>query len=354
LHQLVEERPDVHFVLQHHDLYWEGPNARNFHTPYPEIADLIARTTCPDRPNTTHVLINPIAASALRERRGIEGVVIPDGFDFDRDVTIIDEATLRSRLEVLTGNPAPIGPDDLVVAMPARVAINKAIELAIQFVSGLEARRAELEDVPGGLGARRRRLTASDRIVLLLPQGEDLDENRRYFDRLVAYAANRGISLAYGGNVVVPDRRWTPGDREHFPFYSTYQAIDLVCYPPEHEGFGNQAIEAVWAKRPLAVLEYPVFEAFVRSHIPHYISLGSVAALGRLQEFGGLHLLTEDILERALDAAIAVLKDHDLERSWVEENAISLRRFCGIDTVSEQYVALYDAARRMLPEHGHS
>jgi mannosylglucosylglycerate synthase len=354
LHQLVEERPDVHFVLQHHDLYWEGPNARNFHTPYPEIADLIDRTTCPDRPNTTHVLINPIAASALRERRGIEGVVIPDGFDFDRDVTIIDEATLRSRLEVLTGNPAPIGPDDLVVAMPARVAINKAIELAIQFVSGLEARRAELEDVPGGLGARRRRLTASDRIVLLLPQGEDLDENRDYFDRLVAYAAHRGISLAYGGNVVVPDRRFTPGDREHFPFYSTYQAIDLVCYPPEHEGFGNQAIEAVWAKRPLAVLEYPVFEAFVRPHIPHYISLGSVAALGRLQEFGGLHLLTEDILERALDAAIAVLKDHDLERSWVEENAISLRRFCGIDTVSEQYVALYDAARRMLPEHGHS
>jgi hypothetical protein len=353
-HQLVEERPDVQFVLQHHDLYWEGPNARNFDTPHQEIADLIARITCPDRPNTTHVLINPIAASALRERKGIEGVVIPDGFDFDRDVTIIDEATFRNRLEVLTGNRAHVGPDDLVVAMPARVAINKAIELAIQFVAGLEARRAEIEDAPGGLGAGARRLTATGKIVLLLPQGEDLDENRDYFERLVAYAAYMGVTLAYGGNVVVPDRRFTPADREHFPFYSTYQAIDLVCYTPEHEGFGNQAIEAVWAKRPLALLEYPVFEVFVRTHVPHYISLGNVGGLGRLEEFGGLHLLREDVLQRALDAAIAVLKDHALERHWVEENAISLRHFCGIDTVCEQYVALYDAARGMLPEHGRS
>ncbi len=348
--QLVEGRPDLHFVLQHHDLYWEGPNARNFHTPYPEIADLIARITCPGRANTTHVLINPIAARALRERRGIEGVVIPDGFDFDRDVTVIDEPAFRSRLEVLTGNRTPVGPDDLVVAMPARVAINKAIELAIQLVAGLEGRRAELEDVPGGLGAHGRRLPATGKVVLLLPQGEDLDENRDYFERLVAYAGHLGVTLAYGGNVVVPDRRFTPGDREHYPFYSTYQAIDLVCYPPEHEGFGNQAIEAVWAKLPLAVLEYPVFEAFLRDHIPHYISLGNVAGLERLHEFGGLHLLREDVLQRALDAAVGVLTDHELERHWVEENATSLRRFCGIDTVCEQYIALYDQARRTLPE----
>lgn len=353
-HQLVEARPDIHFVLQHHDLYWEGPNAGNFQTPHPELADLIARITCPDRANTTHVLINPVAASALRERRGIEGMVIPDGFDFDRDVTPIDEVAFRSRLEVLTGTRTPIGPDDLVVAMPARVAINKAIELAIQFVAGLEARRAELEDAPGGLGARGRQLTATGKVVLLLPQGEDLDESRDYFERLLAYAARMGVTVAYGGNVVVPDRKFKPGDREHYPFYSIYQAIDLVCYSPEHEGFGNQAIEAVWAKRPLAVLEYPVFEAFVRAHVPHYISLGNVAGLGRLEEFGGLHLLREDVLQRALDAAIAVLKDHDLERRWVEENAISLRRFCGIDTVCEQYVALYDAACRLLPEHGDS
>ena len=97
-------RTDLFFLLQHHDLYWEGPNARNFDSPFPEVADLIASSSCPDRANTTHVLINPIAAQALRERKAIHGTVIPDGFDFDRQVTPLDEQVFRERLEVLSGD----------------------------------------------------------------------------------------------------------------------------------------------------------------------------------------------------------------------------------------------------------
>ncbi|MBV9132322.1 MAG: hypothetical protein JO318_06470, partial [Chloroflexi bacterium] len=129
-YQLILERSDIFFLLQHHDLYWEGPNARNFQSPYLEFADLITRITCPERANVTHVLINPIAAQALYERKGIQGVVIPDGFDFDRVVMNLDERAFRSRLETLTGDMSAVTPDDVVVAMPARVAINKAIELA--------------------------------------------------------------------------------------------------------------------------------------------------------------------------------------------------------------------------------
>ena len=340
-YRLATDRPDIGFLMQHHDFYWEGPNARSFQTPYPEVTHLMDRIMCPSLPNARHVLINPIAAEALRAKRGIEGTVIPDGFDFDRDVAIIDESAFRSRLEVLVGDSSPVSPDDLVVAMPARVAINKSIELAIQFVAGLERKRAALEDAAEGLGLKRRKFTADSRIVLLLPQGEDLDENRDYFERLQAYARHTRITLAYGGNIVVPDRRFQYGDPDHYPFYSTYQAVDLVCYPPEHEGFGNQAIEAVWAKRPLAVLEYPVFKRFVRDHVPHYISLGDTEQLGRLEGFGGLHKLRPDILEEAVNAAIAVLKDHDVERRWTEENFRVLRTFCGIDTVAAEYIRLY-------------
>jgi mannosylglucosylglycerate synthase len=347
--RLVVDRPDLFFLLQHHDLYWEGPNARNFDTPFPTVADLIAGVTCPNRANVAHVLINPIAAEALAKRRGILGTVVPDGFDFDREVVALDEPNFRSRLEILSGDTAPITRDDLVVAMPARVAINKAIELAIQFVAGLETRRTELEDVPGGLGARRRMLTSTGKIVLLLPQGEDLEENLDYFNRLIAYAKHLCVTLAYGGKIVIPDRKFTPGDPDHFPFYSTYQAVDLVCYPPEHEGFGNQAIETVWAKLPLAVLEYPVFKAFVRDHIPHHISLGDAAALHQLPEFGGLHQLPNDVLGHALDKAVTILRDHEMETLWTDQNFVSLRAFCGIDTVCQQYIQLYQQGLKDLP-----
>jgi len=341
LYSLATDRHDIGFLMQHHDFYWEGPNAKNFQTPYQKITALMDRIMCPSLPNARHVLINPIAADALRAKRGIEGTVVPDGFDFDRDVTVIDELAFRGQLEILAGESRPIDDDDLLVVMPARVAINKAIELAIQLVAGMERARAALGHAPDGLGMKRRKFAKSSRIVLLLPQGEDLDENRDYFERLQAYARSLGVTLAYGGNIVVPDRRYQPGDPDHYPFYSTYQAVDLVCYPPEHEGFGNQAIEAVWAKRPLAVLEYPVFKRFVGDHIPHYISLGDTTQLARMHEFGGLHQLRPGILDKAVKGAVAVLTDHDLERRWTEENFRTLRAFCDLDIVAARYIGLY-------------
>ena len=340
LFDLATTRPDLGFLMQHHDIYWEGPNSKNFVSPYQQINDLMDRIMCPLLPNTRHVLINPIAAEALLARKGVVGTVIPDGFDFDRDVPVIDELAFRNELEILVGDSRPVDADDLVVAMPARIAINKAIELAIQFVAALSLERTALENAPGGVG-QNRRFTTSSNIVLLLPQGEDLEDNRPYFERLLSYAEHRGIKLAYGGNIVVPDQRFQGGDPDHYPFYGTYRAVDLVCYPPEHEGFGNQAIETVWARRPLAVLEYPVFKRFVRYHIPHYIPLGDPDQLARMTEFGGLYQLPHDILEAAVNRAVTVLADHDLERRWTTENFNALRAFCGMDAVAPQYIRLY-------------
>ena len=343
IYDLARARPDIGFLLQHHDLYWEGPNARNFDTPYAAVQRLLDEIMCPDLPNARHVLINPIAAEALLRRRGIIGSVIPDGFDFGRPVPTIDEPAFRRRLDVLTGGPGPIRGDDLIVSMPARVAINKAIELAIQFVAGLERARAGLEDAPDGLGSNRRRFTADGRVVLLLPQGEDLDDNRPYFDRLLSYARHLGITLAYAGGFVVPDRRFEAGDTHHVPFYGTYRAADLVCYSPEHEGFGNQAIETVWALRPLVVLEYPVFERFVRDHIPRYISLGNTEQLQRLDEFGGLYRLADAQLASAVTSAVALLRDHAAERTWVDEDFTALSAFCDSGTIAARYIGLYES-----------
>jgi mannosylglucosylglycerate synthase len=341
LYDLATERPDLGFLMQHHDIYWEGPNARNFLTPYQQVNDMMDRIMCPSLPNARHVLINPLAAEALRARKGIVGTVVPDGFDFDRDVPVIDEVGFRNRLQILVGDPRPVGAEDLVVAMPARIAINKAIELAIQFVAALDVERIALESAPDGLGRNRRRFGSANSIVLVLPQGEDLEDNRPYLERLLSYARQLRIKLAYGGDIVVPDRRFQADDPDHYPFYGTYRAVDLVCYPPEHEGFGNQAIETVWAKRPLAVLEYPVFKRFVRDHIPNYISLGNTEQLQRMEEFGGLYHLRHDILARAVTQAIAVLTDHDLQTRWTEEDFTALRAFCGMDTVAAEYIRLY-------------
>ncbi|MBV8529111.1 MAG: hypothetical protein JOZ75_12415 [Candidatus Dormibacteraeota bacterium] len=346
IYEIARERPNLGFLLQHHDLYWEGPNARSFETRDHAVRELMDEIMCPRLPNAVHVLINPIAADALENRFGIAGTVMPDAFDFERELPVIDEPAFRRRLEVLTGGPGPIRGEDLVVSMPARVAINKAIELSMQFVAGLDRARAQLEDAPDGLGSQRRRFTRNSRVVLLLPQGEDLEDNRAYLDRLLDYARHLHITVAYAGGFVVPDRRMQPGDTAHVPFYGTYRAADLVCYSPEHEGFGNQAIETVWARRPLVVLEYPVFKRFVRDHIPHYVSLGGTEELERIHEFGGLHRLSDVHVARAVSDAITVLRDHELERRDVDANFHALRSFCDAGIISARYIELYESLMR--------
>jgi hypothetical protein len=51
LYNLAVEWSDIGFVMQHHDIYWEGPNAKNFLTPHQQINDLMDRIMCPALPN---------------------------------------------------------------------------------------------------------------------------------------------------------------------------------------------------------------------------------------------------------------------------------------------------------------
>ncbi len=78
LFNLANERRDIGFLMQHHDIYWEGPNAKSFLTPYQQVREMMDRIMCPSLPNASHVLINPLAAEALRAKKGIVGTIVPD------------------------------------------------------------------------------------------------------------------------------------------------------------------------------------------------------------------------------------------------------------------------------------
>lgn len=349
-HGLASERPDLPFVFQHHDIYWEGPNAATFDTPFPAVRALIDRVICPDLPNVVHSLINPAAADALATRKGLSGLVVPDGFDFNRSVPRIDTTEFRRNLEILAGDHSrPVNDGDLVVAMPARVAINKAIELSIQFVAALQRHRDLLEAAPDGLGRHRRQFGSDSRIVLVLPQGEDIAECAEYLSRLISYANQLGVTVAYGGSIVDPDKKYT-GAAGRYPFYATYQAMDFVAYMPEHEGFGNQLIETVWAHVPFVLLEYDVFREMIADHLPHYISAGTVDELERTADRGLLHV-ADARMDRAAVEAIGVLTDHALEERRAAANDAALRAFCGIDRVASIYLSLYEEVRLRTARH---
>ncbi len=262
-------------------------------------------------------------------------MVIPNGFDFDREVVRLDERVFRARLESLSGDTSPITLDDLVVAMPARVAMNKAIELGIDSSPASKpapgsgtTRLTDWESI----GASWGRLAKSSCYCPRAKISRTIAPTSIGSSRTHRTSASRWRTVATSR---CRNPKFTSGDTDHFPSTARIRRWIWCAIRRKHEGFGNQAIETVWAKLPLAVLEYPVFKELVRFHIPHYISLGDVAGLRRLDRFGGLHQLSPDILGRAVENAVDVLKNHALEAEWVDENAVTLRAFCGIDTVCD-------------------
>lgn len=335
-YNLAKGRPDIRFIFQHHDSMWEGPAAQKYITPYQKINELMDEIIIPDLPNVTHVVINPISARTVYKKRGITPYVIPDGFDFDRKPPSLtngrwqeEDRAFHERFGIAEG--------DLVVGMMTRIAINKNVEAAIQFVRALEDKLKSTGSVLS-LGEHHRPFGSDNRVVLLIVQKEDINDSSAYYERLTAYAASLGVELKMIGDSVVADHA-ANGDAR-IPFYHVYPHVDLVVYPSEFENFGNQAVEAVWAKRPIVLFEYPVFFEYIRPHLLHYVSLGDHRTLSRSEE-RDLNVVDDNVIDRAAGETIALLTDPDRIQTETEENVRSLRALCDLSVVGKQFLALY-------------
>lgn len=330
VYELIQEMPGLLFVLHHHDLSWEGPAAAHFNPPqeHSAIRALAEEVITPNFSNTRHIVINSIAAEALKKEKQVEAEIIPDGFNFDRQLIPIDQQKFREGLG-LTEN-------DLLVGMMTRVRINKSIELAIEIVAKLQECRQSFENASNGIGLNNRKFNQYSQIVLVIPQGKDLDTV--YFAQLEAYAKNLGVNLRFIGEQVVSDTAYEVGC-EKYPFYSTYQAMDLILYPPVHEGFGNQAIEAAWAKILLAMMGYPVAIRDIFPSNPAIISLGTPEQLEYTTE--GLFAFKLEVIDQAIKEMIEVLTDSERLEAMIEENYHVFRDLCDIGNISQRYEEIY-------------
>lgn len=328
-HDLIVERQDLQFVLYHHDLNWEGPRAAKFMTGYRKIGQLAEEVMTPNLPNTTHVVINSLASEQLRIRKGIRAAVIPDGFNFEKKTIPIDEEAFLSDFGFRK--------DDLLVGMMARVRPHKAIQMALQFVHALEGRRDILEANTNGVGLMQKDFGPESRIFLVLSQSQDLDEE--YFREINRMAKKMGVRLRFIGDRVVSDRRYT-GQKGVYPFYSVYQPMDLIVHPSIHEGFGNQAVEAAWAKKPLVMHAYPVAEADILPRVTSVISLGNNRDLIKLGGTG-MMILRDEVIQMAAQQAIEVLLNHDFERTLTQKAYHEFKELCDINKIIDRCYRIY-------------
>lgn len=209
-----------------HDLYWERPRFLGS-----DIGPFLDQFFPPDLPGLSHATINSLAQAALKQRRRIDSLVIPNVFDFHTPPPGIDDYNADFRQAI------GLTPDDWLILQPTRVISRKGIELAIELVQQLNDPRAKL--------------------IITHAAG---DEGMAYLHELEALAEAKNVDLRYVADQVDDQRRLENG-KKIYSLWDAYPHANLVTYPSFIEGFGNALLETIYFKLPALVNRYPVYAA---------------------------------------------------------------------------------------------
>ncbi len=306
-------------LAHNHDFYWERTDgvALTCGT----ALEVVQKYIPPHDPLVRHVVINSLGQRQMWERLGVDAVVIPNVFDFDappwrRDAYNRD---LRARIGLKE--------NDLLILQATRIVARKGIEMAVDFVRALDtpARRARLKQ--RGLYDGRR-FDDDSRIVLVLA-GYAGDDQVGYTARLKAKVARSGIDALFIEDVV-SSRRETHDGQKRYSLWDTYVHADFVTYPSLWEGWGNQLLEALRAKLPVMIFEYPVYRADIRDKGFRLVSLGDETSG---HDADGLVTIAPERIEAAADQAVELLTDARLRREVVEHNFALAQRYYSLEAL---------------------
>jgi glycosyltransferase involved in cell wall biosynthesis len=116
---------------------------------------------------------------------------------------------------------------------------------------------------------------------------------------------------------------------------------DFVTYPSLWEGWGNQLLEAIRAKTPILLFEYPVYTADIAKADFRIVSLGSQIE-GR--DGQGLVTVSHEVINAAADQALEYLWNPHARSAVVEHNFKQAQSFYNLDALKKYLEPLIDEA----------
>lgn len=303
----VRREFDIPALAHNHDFFWERRDGVSLTC---DAAIELAQKYLPPRgPKITHVVINSLAQKELLTRKGIVSTVVPNVFDFDASPWEKDDYNVDFRERI------GLKENDILILQATRIVSRKGIELAIDFVKALNSpsRRAKLQAHSLYNGQK---FTQDSRIVLVLAGYDGDDMSGRYIRRLKEKAQREGVDMIHIEDLVDYDRQTRHG-KKIYSLWDTYVFADFVTYPSLWEGWGNQFLEALRARLPIVLFEYPVYQKDIESKGFKIVSLG--ADIQGVDQ-AGLVQVSPEVIERAADEAVVLLTDRQFRHKTVEHN----------------------------------
>jgi glycosyltransferase involved in cell wall biosynthesis len=286
--------------------------AKTLENYYPPVGDKISQ-----------VVINKIAQADLFKRKGLESTVVPNVFDFHAEEWKHDDfnAGLREKLG--------IGENDIVFLQATRVATRKAIELGIETIGEIKKRKEKLY----GTLYDGRIFGSEDKLYLFMPGLIETDDDYLLFLKNVA--KEEDVEIIWADKLFAAQRSEDEETGEKkYSLWDAYVIADMITYPSILEGWGNQYLEGLFAKKPMIIFEYPVFKTDIMPFGFKNVSLGhTFRKRGEEEDFvqkaeGTLkNEIPNDYVEvdrgkiiSAAEESIKILKDPELYYPMVEKN----------------------------------
>ena len=310
----------VRCIGHHHDFYWERDN---FSQPTCNFVHKALEEYYPPKDDLiSHVVINSIVQKELKARRNLDSVVIPNVFDFDEKLWNVDDYNKDFREKL------GIRDNDILMLQATRVTNRKAIELAIDVIGEMqkEENRKILEEAKLYNG---KSFNWNSRIVLVLAGMIETADD--YVERLKTRAKESNVELLFVNNLV-EHSRCVKNNEKIYSLWDTYVFADIITYPSIQEGWGNQFLEGLFAKKPMLVFEYDVYKEDIKEKGFKVISLGDKYELDKY----GLAKVDKKIIKRAAGECIKLLIDKDYRKKMVEENFRLGSEFLSLESLEKK------------------
>lgn len=292
IYELIEET-GIKTICHNHDFYFE--DSKEVTQTCRGIKDILEEMAPPKLPNVKNLVINKIAKRELFNRKHINADIVPNVFDFDMKPWERDEYNAGFLKDF------NIKEDDLVFLQATRVMDRKGIELAIDVVGDLNKKKQSLI---GKTLYNGKKFTDNSSIILLCAGiVENFGISGEYVNGLTRRAKEKQVDLRFIGERVSHSRGMKGGEKI-YSLWDSYVYSDFVTYPSIWEGFGNQFIEAVFAKLPIVAFEYPVYISDLKEKGFETVSLGD-----KYFKKDVLIYIDEDIIKRAGDKIVEILLD---------------------------------------------
>jgi glycosyltransferase involved in cell wall biosynthesis len=303
---------NIKLIGHHHDFYWEREYYAN--PTSKKIVEYLNNYFPPK--DIDHIVINSIAKKSLKNYKGVDSFIIPNVFDFSGKLWKEDSYNLKI-LEKLN-----IKENDFVFLQATRVVQRKAIELAIDTINIVKKNISSYYNL---LTYNGKKCCENSKIFFVLP---GLNEEPEYTKKLVEYALEKNVNMIFAENICAEERN---ENEEIFSLWDFYAISDFITYPSVEEGFGNQFLEAVFAKKPILIYNYPVYDYDIEPLGFQTVSLGN-----KVEKRGSFYKLSQEKVEKAAEKILSLLFDKKKVHEYTENNFKLAKEYFSYDSLEKK------------------